>query len=89
MIDSWLSKTKFKDLYEKIVRKYFLGKISANQLTLIGLILGIIGSFLIYLSSLLENLLIVMIILSVSIISISFCKIEKFIDDSTQIKIYN
>ncbi|MBY9009935.1 MAG: CDP-alcohol phosphatidyltransferase family protein [Candidatus Lokiarchaeota archaeon] len=72
MIDSWLSKTKFKDLYEKIVRKYFLGKISANQLTLIGLILGIIGSFLIYLSSLLENLLIVMIILSVSIISISF-----------------
>ncbi len=72
MIDSWLSKTKFKDTYEKFVRKFFLGKVSANQLTIIGLIFGLTGSFLIYLSSLLEDLLIMMIIISVSIISISF-----------------
>ncbi|MBY9021033.1 MAG: CDP-alcohol phosphatidyltransferase family protein [Candidatus Lokiarchaeota archaeon] len=72
MIDNWLSKTKFKELYEKFVRKFFLGKVSANQLTIIGLIVGLIGSFLIFLSSLLENLLIFMIIISVSIVSISF-----------------
>ncbi len=72
MIDSWLSKTKFKDMYEKFVRKIFLGKVSANQLTIIGLIFGLIGSVLIYLSSLLEDFLIIMIISSVSIVSISF-----------------
>ena len=72
MIDSWLSKTKFKDAYEKFVRKFFLGKVSANQLTIIGLIFGLIGSFFIYLSSLLEDFLIIMIISSVSIVSISF-----------------
>jgi len=72
MIDSWLSRTKFKDMYEKFVRKFFLGKVSANQLTIIGLIFGLIGSFLIYLSSLLEDFLIIMIISSVSIVSISF-----------------
>ena len=72
MIDSWLSKTKFKEVYEKFVRKFFLGKVSANQLTIIGLIFGLIGSFLIYLSSLLEDFLIFLIISSVSIVSISF-----------------
>ncbi len=72
MIDSWLSKTKFKEVYEKFIRKFFLGKVSANQLTIVGLIFGLIGSFLIYLSSLFEDLLIIMIISSVSIISISF-----------------
>ncbi len=72
MIDSWLSKTKFKDMYEKFVRKIFLEKVTANQLTIIGLIFGLIGSFLIYLSSLLEDLLIFMIVISVCIVSISF-----------------
>ena len=72
MIDSWLSKTKFKDMYEKFVRKIFLGKVTANQLTIIGLIFGLIGSFLIYLSSLLEDLLIFMIVISACIVSISF-----------------
>lgn len=72
MIDSWLSKTKFKEVYEKFVRNFFLGKVSANQLTIIGLIFGLIGSFLIYLSSLLEDLLIILIVSSVSIVSISF-----------------
>ena len=72
MIDSWLSKTKFKDAYEKFVRKFFLGKISANQLTIIGLIFGLIGSFLIYFSSLFEDLIIFMFIISVSFVLISF-----------------
>ena len=72
MIDSWLSKTKFKEVYEKFVRKFFLGKVSANQLTIIGLIFGLIGSLFIYLSSLFEELLLIMIISSVSFVSISF-----------------
>lgn len=72
MIDSWLSKTKFKDMYEKFVRKFFLGKVSANQLTIIGLVFGLVGSFLVYLSSILADFLIIMIISSVSIVSISF-----------------
>jgi len=72
MIDSWISKTKFKDMYEKFVRKFFLGKVSANQLTIIGLVFGLLGSFLVYLSSLLADFLIIMIISSVSIVSISF-----------------
>ena len=72
MIDSWLSKTKFKDMYEKFVRKIFLGKVSANQLTIIGLICGIIGSLLIYLSSLLEDFFIIMILSSATVVSISF-----------------
>ncbi|MHA1478462.1 MAG: CDP-alcohol phosphatidyltransferase family protein [Promethearchaeota archaeon] len=54
------------------MRKIFLGKVSANQLTIIGLIFGLIGSLLIYLSSLLEDFLIIMIISSVSVVSISF-----------------
>jgi phosphatidylglycerophosphate synthase len=50
MIDTWLSKTKLKDAYERLVKKIFLGRISANQLTIIGLIFGIFAAFIIYLS---------------------------------------
>ena len=72
MIDSWLSKTKFKEMYENFIRKFFLGKLSANELTILGLIIGLIGSFLIYLSSLFEDLMIILTISSVCIIAISF-----------------
>ncbi|MHA2289154.1 MAG: CDP-alcohol phosphatidyltransferase family protein [Promethearchaeota archaeon] len=72
MIDNWLSKTKFRERYEKFVRRFFLGKISANQLTIIGLIFGLTGSLLIYFSSLFEDFLIFMIVVSVIIVSISF-----------------
>ncbi|TFF89921.1 MAG: CDP-alcohol phosphatidyltransferase family protein, partial [Promethearchaeota archaeon] len=50
MIDSWLSQTKLKNIYEGLVRKLFLGRVSANQLTIIGLVLGLLSAFLIYLS---------------------------------------
>jgi len=72
MIDSWLSKTKFKEMYEKIVRKIFLGKVSANQLTIIGLVIGLISALFIYLSSIFTELLIVFIVLSVTFTIISF-----------------
>ena len=53
MIDNWLSKTKIKNLFEKLAKKLFLGRISANHLTIIGLILGLLSAFFIFLSGIL------------------------------------
>lgn len=53
MIDKWLSKSKINNLVEKIVKCLFLDKISANIITIIALILGIICAFLIFLSGIL------------------------------------
>lgn len=53
MIDKWLSKTKFKILVEKIVKRLFYNKISANQITIIALIIGLISAFSIFLSGIL------------------------------------
>ena len=53
MLDKWLSKTKFNLLIEKIVRKIFLNKVSANQITVIALILGLMSALCIFLSGLL------------------------------------
>lgn len=53
MIDTWLLKTKIKSSFEKFVKKSFYGKISANSLTINGLILGLISSVFIYLSGIL------------------------------------
>jgi len=72
MIDKWLSKTKFKEGYEKFVRKVFLGRISANQLTIMGLIIGLIGSLFIYLSSVYTELLITFIVSAMIFTIISF-----------------
>ena len=72
MIDKWLSKTKFKEGYEKFVRKIFLGRISANQLTIMGLVIGLISSLFIYLSSVFTELLMVFIVLSMVFTVISF-----------------
>ena len=72
MIDKWLSKTKFKEGYEKFVRKIFLGRISANQLTIMGLVIGLIGSLFIYLGSVYTELMITLIALSVIFTIISF-----------------
>jgi archaetidylinositol phosphate synthase len=44
MIDKWLSRTKFKENYEKFVRKILLNRISANQLTVLELVTGLIGA---------------------------------------------
>jgi phosphatidylglycerophosphate synthase len=54
MIDNWLSKTKVSKVFEKFVKKVFLNRISANQLTIIGLILGVFSAFSIFLSAKLQ-----------------------------------
>jgi CDP-diacylglycerol--glycerol-3-phosphate 3-phosphatidyltransferase len=61
MIDKWLSKTKLNKSLEKFVKKLLQGKISANQITLLALIIGLSGAFSIYLSGILvwELLLII------------------------------
>ncbi|MHA2392344.1 MAG: CDP-alcohol phosphatidyltransferase family protein [Promethearchaeota archaeon] len=50
MIDKWLSKTKLTSFFERLVKKLFLGKISANQVTLIALIIGLMGALFVFLS---------------------------------------
>lgn len=72
MIDKWLSKTKFKVGYEKFVRKILSSRISANQLTVIGLVIGLMSALLIYLSSVFTELLMVFIVLSMVFTITSF-----------------
>lgn len=72
MIDKWLSKTKFKEGYEKFVKKILSSRISANQLTIVGLIFGLISALFIYLSSVFEELFIEFIVLSIVFTIISF-----------------
>jgi len=72
MIDKWLSKTKFKEGYEKFVKKIVSSRISANQLTIVGLVIGLISALFIYLSSVFEELLIEFIVLSIIFTIVSF-----------------
>lgn len=53
MLDKWLSKTKFNKLIEKLVKRLFLNKISANQITIIALVLGLTSALSIFLSGIL------------------------------------
>ncbi|MHA1931591.1 MAG: CDP-alcohol phosphatidyltransferase family protein [Promethearchaeota archaeon] len=53
MIDKWLSKTKLNLFFEKFVRKLFLGKISANQITVLALLIGFLSALSIFLSRIL------------------------------------
>jgi phosphatidylglycerophosphate synthase len=53
MLDKWLSKTKFKVLIEKIVKRLFYNKISANIITILALIIGLMSALSIYLSGIL------------------------------------
>jgi len=72
MIDSWLSKSKLKEKIENFVKKRFQGKISANQLSLIGLVLGLISAFFIFLSGIFVDIVLILIIISSIIMSFSF-----------------
>ncbi len=72
MIDKWLSKTKFKEGYEKFVKKVLSSRISANQLTIVGLVFGLISAVFIYLSGVFEELLIGFILLSIIFTIVSF-----------------
>ncbi|MBD3254996.1 MAG: CDP-alcohol phosphatidyltransferase [Candidatus Lokiarchaeota archaeon] len=53
MIDNWFSKSKLRNAIKKVAHKLFLGRISANQLTIVGLILGLICALTIFLSEIL------------------------------------
>jgi archaetidylinositol phosphate synthase len=50
MIDKWLSKTKLNRFFEKFVKKLFFKKISANSITLLALITGLLSALSIFLS---------------------------------------
>jgi len=53
MIDKWLSKTKFNLFLEKMVRKLLLDKISANKMTILALVIGLLSALSIFLSRIL------------------------------------
>jgi len=53
MLDKWLSKTKLRTLIEKFVRCVFYNKISANQVTVLALIIGGLSALSIFLSGIL------------------------------------
>ena len=71
MIDKWLVKTKVAKIFEKFVKKVFLNRISANQLTIIGLIFGLTSAVSIYLSTNLQCAL-ELIILALILMALSF-----------------
>ncbi|KKK45316.1 MAG: hypothetical protein Lokiarch_10720, partial [Candidatus Lokiarchaeum sp. GC14_75] len=48
MIDNWLFNSKFKEKFEEFVGRRLIGKVTANQLTLIGLIIGLFSAFFIF-----------------------------------------
>jgi phosphatidylglycerophosphate synthase len=53
MLDKWLSKTKLKKIIIKFVKRFFYHKISANALTVLALILGLLSALSIFLSGIL------------------------------------
>lgn len=71
MIDKWLSKTKLNLFLEKFIKKLHLEKISANKITVLALIIGLLSALSIFLSriSIFE---IPLIISAVILMSISF-----------------
>lgn len=72
MIDKLLSKSKLNKIIEKFVKKVFYKHFSANLLTIIGLILGLLAAFLIFLSGMFKELNLIFIIISAVIMGISF-----------------
>jgi len=50
MLDNWLSKSKIKEVFERFVKKFFYGKLSANRFTLLGLIFGLLSAFFIFIN---------------------------------------
>jgi archaetidylinositol phosphate synthase len=72
MIDNWISKLKFKKSYEKLVEKLISKKISANQLTIIGLIFGLFAAFTIFMSSIFVRYYLFLTWISAILMTISF-----------------
>ncbi|TFG20803.1 MAG: CDP-alcohol phosphatidyltransferase family protein [Promethearchaeota archaeon] len=72
MLDHWLTHSKFKESYEKLVQRLFRNKISPNHLTIIGLILGLTSAASIFLSDVFSLLFIVFYIISTILMALSF-----------------
>ena len=53
MIDKWLTKSKLHKLEENFTKNVFLNRISANQITTLALILGLMSALSIFLSGIL------------------------------------
>lgn len=68
MLDKNLSKSKVRKVFEAFVKKVILNRISPNQLTLFGVICGLISAFLIFLSSYAIELNFLVIILTFAVI---------------------
>lgn len=70
MIDKWLSKTNLNRVIEKLVKKLFFNRLSANQLTIIALIFGLSSAVSIFLSRILiwklELIILAMILMIIS-----------------------
>ncbi len=71
MIDSWFSKSKLIKGVEKLVKKILVGRISANQLTIIGFVIGLLSAFFIFLSGI-TQFQIELIIISALLMLLSF-----------------
>ncbi len=71
MIDNWLYKTKLKKAITIFVKKFLFGKVSANSLTILGLILGLLSALFIFLSGILRWTL-ELVIISAILMSISY-----------------
>ena len=71
MIDNFLTKTKLKQIFEKFFQTKLEGRITANMLTLLGLLTGILSAFFIFLSIFLSNNIYILIIATIILI-ISF-----------------
>jgi len=53
MIDKWLSKSKLNNVFNTITKKFLFEKITANQLTILGLITGSLSALSVFLSGIL------------------------------------
>lgn len=72
MLDHWLSSSKFKESYEKFVQKLLKNKVSANKLTIIGLIVGLVSALFIFLSGIIQDYFLPLYLSSIILMIISF-----------------
>jgi phosphatidylglycerophosphate synthase len=68
MIDAWILNSKLNKSIERFVERVLLGKISADKLTIIGLILGLLSAFFIFLSGITPWTLVFIILATIFII---------------------
>ena len=71
MIDNWFQKSELMKAINKLVSKLLVGRISANSLTLIGLVFGLLSALFLFLSGIID-LVLECIIISIILMSLSF-----------------